>query len=364
MRRVMLCALSSLTLAVAAFAAPTGPGGTIYFSAFDGGSNEMRYYYLDVDKDWNALGNVTLYATVHDDAALEPKLHADGEDGYQNRTPAGFTDIIPNGVTGLQDMGGAYHNARLFQAIYHNDTAYSGTGTRGADYLAINPNGTVTILNDGVYGSVSPNTCSKYAEGIIGRHLTPNGEPWAIMAQDYSKQAVWTGTFTANGMVTGGAAPRLNLGGAPEYSAGYLDRLRSSHANYTVNGTNVSGAILVYMDQMPPTSGGFWGGWMTGYKHTTGTGYTIVKVPGGDTGTSGGLTGGGDNYTQWDVADTDGNGVPDVYFQSTLGKYAHATDKNGDGDWTDGATRAGTGPCSSGSARAATTAPTTSGSTV
>ena len=329
-----LCISAGLALAGVAFAAPAGPGGTLYFSAFDDTGAELRYYYLDVDRDWNALGNVVQYATVHDDTALEPKLHADGEAGYQNRTPAGFTDIIPNAASGLQDMGGAFHNARLFQAIYHNDAAYSGTGTRGADYLAVNPDGTATILNDGVYGTANPNTTLKRGTAIIGGAVTPNGESWAILSEDYNWQNAWTGTFRANGMVTvssPGTAPNLRT-----TDPGYQDRIRWAVVNCSVGGTAVKGVIALYNDQIPPTSGGFYGGWRVGYKNATGTGYSILSVPAADTGTGGGLTGSQDNFTQWDIADTDGNGVPDVYFQSTLGKFAHAADKNGDGDWIDG----------------------------
>ena len=328
--------------AVAAAAVTNGPGGTIYWKAYEKTNNLINYYFLDVGPDWSPVigavtNHVTLYASVYEDASVWINLlHDTG--GGDSRSPANNLSVIPNATSGKQDMGGAYHNAILFHQGFYNTNAYAvlGSGTttnRGADFLAVNPDGSVSILNDGVdlLGTLAAgkHTAGKRVDTVVPSYLTPNGEPWGVFCGYYYGGNVWTGTFAgANCLVNvARTAPNLTTGGG-----NYLDAVKECAANYAINGTNVTGAIVMYNDQIAVVKG--YGGWNVGYKIAGSTNYIVVAMDQAATTNSGGWGFGAGFYEWQDIADTDGDGIPDLYFKGTNSVIGHAEDRNNDGLWT------------------------------
>jgi hypothetical protein len=350
MRKAILGIAVMLMVAgvASAVAPPAGPSGTIYWASYDSVAQQVRYYYLDVNTNWAKIGSVTGYSTISvAQGVAEPTSHPKGEGSYQNQGVVYTLDIVPTAAD-KQDMGGSLHNATLFTAAYNNSTAFAGTGTQGADYMAINPNGSTTMLNDGINGSLTPNTTSKSIAGIINSNNTPDGSKWGIMDSKVSAGAldnIWTGTFTANGMVTKTATT------GPVFASGFeiYQNWRGSAnvgtkssylgaTDYTVdNGggaTSVKGVIVEYVGNK---------GLVAAYKNTTGTGYTIAATMSAASFATNGLpTLSGDDWTQFTIADVNGNGVPDFYYNSTYNdgaghtKPVRAEDKNGNGMWNDG----------------------------
>jgi len=353
MGKAILGLVVVLALAGVAGAVPSGPSGTIYFSAYDFTGGQMRFYYLDVNSDWSKNGSVTGYATVSWDTTGNagsswPKSH-----GSYTDPPSNMLTVVPNATTGLQNET-SLHSATLFQPVYYNTTAAGSVGTgavRGVDYLGVNAGtNNVVVYNDGFDGSSNSTTgATTYpmAVGITPSYVNPNGESWGILGIGNYTRNTWTGTFTANGMQTvssGTAEPYAN-------NNAYGNAFGYCNANYSVDGTSVTGMLAIMNNQSASAGGGNGGyiGFMVTYK--TATGWTTpVSVSAFGTGYNGGViwsgfaTNGGGNPGRygWDFADVNGNGIPDFYYigttaysggTSVIGK---AEDLSGNGKWNDG----------------------------
>ena len=323
---VLVCALTSLAMAL-----PVGPGGTIYFQ--DRMSGGQVYYYLDVDSNWDPLitsgGAVVSYSTLVGNAPSQGL----GRDGWYN--PA----------TGKQDMAGAYHNGYLLTSVDGYNTTpqlVKGTGAvAGEDILSVNPDGSFSIVNDGVdntnnQASDWDTTVLSWTQ-VIDSGFTPTGAAKGFMSRGNYGDGVFEdsdGDGVPGGTLGEGVWPCELRASAKKgvYTA----------CNTTVDGQDVTG-VWVNLGRSSNWTNNSLAGYYNIYKLATGGYYTVFRSS-TDYGvpvfpaTSAviDVVNTGNDPIFLGVGDTDGNGVPDIYYRALDGyKIVHATDTNGDGDYVD-----------------------------
>ena len=297
MRKAILTLAVAFALAGVAQALPSGPGGSIYFLEMDSVWQEQRVYYLDIDTNWDPLittpGAVVGYATVHDDSAADSQ-------GIRGLSSAWFNS------NGKLDMAGSYHNANLLLGAYYNNTP-AGTD-RGQDYLSLAPDGTITILNDGVNSTSWTSTDESTVAGAgviaVDSNFTPTGMAQGI-ADTGRQNTVWEDT-DSDGYYDD-----------PDNTGGYVG-LQNNCGKFAYD--SATGAIVgdnaQRFDASYKTASGY--NAVTGYHSDGGPGFLAPIRR--DVITAG---------------DTDGDGVVNVYYSNANG-IVNAQDMNNDGDWIDG----------------------------
>jgi len=307
MKSAIFTAFMVVALAGAALALPAGPGGTFYFGGPPTNSSTTHgtyLFYLDIDSDWNTLGNVVSMGTIN---AVISEEYYGVPPGY------GSPELWVNPTTGKMDMAGEYHNATLLMGAYYNSTPAAGSGsgtTQGADLISVDSKTmTVNILNDGFNSGTTPNTTHLYSVVAVDGGYTPNGENLGIAVD--GPGAVWVDT-DGNGVFEDGAVTSPTQGREQEYL--------SITSGYQVNGQAVTGVVIGHSYAS------------TSASYRTASGYVKVNSYDSDLADANCTIG---SYDGMAVADTDNNGVPDVYWSSGDRDLVHATDLNNDGDWTD-----------------------------
>ena len=194
MRKALLLSAALLLLGAGAWAAPTGPGGSIYWvrvpqcglSTLDNGlidpnfytpalDNNAYLYRVDVDKDWNVVTEHGIVAT------LPNKFNLD----QANYDDASFPEILHTRQTldGVPTNG----DGSVFVATYFDNAAH----TR---FYRVQRDGTVTVLHpgagDGSYG-VSSNNLEQTPEfrNII--------DPWGHAGGKVDAIMGWAGGYGA-----------------------------------------------------------------------------------------------------------------------------------------------------------------------
>ena len=307
-------------LASAAVALPTGPGGTLYFGGLathTGAIHGTVIYRINVDSDWNRVdddGNVLASGVVSTVCTINAEIDEGNSSGT---TGFGSPEIWVNPSSDKMDMAGQYNNATLVLGAYYNNTPAAGDagGLQGADLITVDARTlAVTVLNEGFGSSGAPDTGGFDHLVPVDSGWTPGGEALGMAVvcggSDYTgTSGVWVDS-DGNGTYEEGIAR----------STGYREvEYIAINSGYEVNGEVVTGAVIGHSYAS------------TNAVYKTATGY--VSVTSSDstmdpTATIGSFDGVG-------VADTDQNGVPDVYWSSGDRDLVHATDLNNDGDWAD-----------------------------
>ncbi len=335
MRKLTMVAVIVLCFSSIALALPAGPGGTVYFCLTGRTANGeywKKFNYMDIDADWNVIvpggaqGAVVNLAEINDAA---PKTAAGAQFGGAWFHPD----------SGKLDMNGQYHNGYLLVGSRYNDYASGGSGNLGTDLLAIDPNGDVVILNDGMDGGTAPHTVGLDWLVAVDSGFTPNGEAQGIVTATNSYyvagttsnvSSIWTDS-DGDGFFIDGAVP------AQPFQPGSYNTVRGAYVpmdnkSLTLNGTpyTVTGALVLINSS----------DWVITYK-TVESGYVRVMGMMSDDAADTFLLN-TSNRNKWMTADdVDGNGIPDVYYMSgsqTSGsshRISVAQDGNFDGDVID-----------------------------
>ncbi|MBA7478697.1 hypothetical protein ES707_14125 [subsurface metagenome] len=198
MRKAILASIVVLALASVVSAVPAGPGGTIYFGSSSNTGwptylpRDNHFYYLDVDSNWDPL-------LTADACVWFASLHNAG-DNTTDGDELGSPEVWYHPTSGYRDMNGSYHDATLLVGAFYNNTPYVAEpglhqDSECADILTLAPDGTLTLLNDGIiYSWAAEAIMATSSLGFVlpvDSGYTPGGEARGIVAESVNNDSIW-----------------------------------------------------------------------------------------------------------------------------------------------------------------------------
>jgi len=387
MRKALLTVVLALAMAGLATAGPvtTAGGGTIYFTFYDSTQGKQLYLkYMNLGTDWkpvNASGS-----TFQDLGTLTSPA-----DGVAQTSPYNIR-LGYDSTTGFQDMNNSYNSGSIVLCIRYDNSedALSPNGTqtanKGMDIIVVKQTAatgyTVTTINGGwtntvnYVGDVSTKTTAN-AYSSVGFAVTDSsylgsgtasGTQWGYVIQGPYTRTVWSADAAETHLVvpnqispSGSFGSSFQYAGKLSYDTDHLSYVGAVDSNYKPTGTNdkvVTGVVVtwgqpdVVSTGATPNAANFYNqlkgkGFIATYKLQNEDTYRKVIMMESDSYWPECFTAYSSGQVRTMTADTDLDGIADVYFDSSNSTYhgstfsgsghalIHCEDVNGDGDWID-----------------------------